>query len=579
MPIRTIGVISRTYRHINRYREIIAVLVKYGFGEILAKLELPKYLNFGKGKSKRFILGKTAAEIATASRWARVRMALEELGPTFVKFGQIMSTRPDMVPRELITELEKLQDKVPSFPTEDARRIIEEELGSSISSLFSDFSDSPIASASIAQVHKAVLHDGKEVAIKVQRPGIDRIIETDLEIMLHLATLIENHFEKELGIWDPVSIVNEFARVIRKELDFRIEAAHIERFATNFQTDTIIHVPHVYREYSSDRVLTMEFIGGLKVSEITKAVSGEEAKVRNYGIDPKVVAARGADLVLKQIFEHGFFHADPHPGNIKVLRDNIICFLDYGMMGSLSARHREALADILIAIIEKDATKITRTILKISGYRYMQIGDSEKLESDIAELIELYAYRPLKEIEIGNLLHLIASVVAEYRLKVPPDFYLLAKALVTIEGVGKELDPEFNAIEHAEPFAKKLIWARMSPRRLIKDLYLSALEARLLLRDLPTEARDILARIQQGEIKIKFEHEGLNPMLETIDRTSNRMVFAIVLASLVIGSSLIVLSGVPPKWHEIPIIGIVGFLAAGIIAFGLLFSILRHGRM
>ena len=579
MPIRTIGVISRTYRHINRYREIIAILAKYGFGEILAKLELPKYLNFGKGKSKRFILGKTAAEIATASRWARVRMALEELGPTFVKFGQIMSTRPDMVPRELIAELEKLQDKVPPFPTEDARRIIEEELGSSISSLFSDFSDSPIASASIAQVHKAVLHDGKEVAIKVQRPGIDRIIETDLEIMLHLATLIENHFEKELGIWDPVSIVNEFARVIRKELDFRIEAAHIERFATNFQTDTIIHVPHVYREYSSDRVLTMEFIGGLKVSEITKAVSGEEAKVRNYGIDPKVVAARGADLVLKQIFEHGFFHADPHPGNIKVLRDNIICFLDYGMMGSLSARHREALADILIAIIEKDATKITRTILKISGYRYMQIGDSEKLESDIAELIELYAYRPLKEIEIGNLLHLIASVVAEYRLKVPPDFYLLAKALVTIEGVGKELDPEFNAMEHAEPFAKKLIWARMSPRRLIKDLYLSALEARLLLRDLPTEARDILARIQQGEIKIKFEHEGLNPMLETIDRASNRTVFAIVLASLVIGSSLIVLSGVPPKWHEIPIIGIVGFLAAGIIAFGLLFSILRHGRM
>jgi len=182
MPIRTIGVISRTYRHINRYREIIAILVKYGFGEILAKLELPKYLNFGKGKSKRFILGKTTAEIATASRWTRMRMALEELGPTFVKFGQIMSTRPDMVPRELITELEKLQDKVPPFPAEDARRIIEEELGSSIGSLFSDFSDSPIASASIAQVHKAVLHEGEEVAIKVKRPGIDRIIETDLSL-------------------------------------------------------------------------------------------------------------------------------------------------------------------------------------------------------------------------------------------------------------------------------------------------------------------------------------------------------------------------------------------------------------
>jgi len=577
MPIRTIGMLSRTYRHINRYREIIAILVKYGFGEIFAKLGLPKHLYFGKGKS--FILGKTAAGIATVSRWARVRMALEELGPTFVKFGQIMSTRPDMVPQELITELEKLQDKVPPFPTEDVRRIIEEELGSSIDRLFRDFSDSPIASASIAQVHKAVLPEGEEVAIKIQRPGIDRIIDTDLEIMFHLATLIASHFEKELGIWDPVGIVNEFARVIRKELGFRIEAAHMERFATNFQADKTIHVPRVYREYSTDKVLTMEFIGGLKVSEIGKAGLGAEAQVRNYRIDPKVVSARGADLVLKQIFEHGFFHADPHPGNIKVLKDNVICFLDYGMMGSLSARHREALADILIAIIEKDATKITRTILKISGNWYMQIGDSEKLESDIAELIELYAYRPLKELEIGDLLHRIASVVAEYRLKVPPDFYLLAKALVTIEGVGKGLDPEFNAVEHAEPFARKLIWARMSPRRLIEDFYHSALEARLLLRDLPVETRDILERVRQGEIRIKFEHEGLDPMLKTIAQASNRAVFAIVLASLVIGSSLIVLSGVPPKWHEIPIIGIIGFLGAGIIAFGLLFSILRHGRM
>ena len=273
-----------------------------------------------------------------------------------------MSTRPDMVPQELIIELEKLQDKVHPFSTEDARRIIEEELGSSIDSLFRNFTDSPVASASIAQVHKAVLPGGEEVAIKVQRPGIDRIIEVDLEIMLHLATLVEKHFKEELGILDPVGIVDEFARVIRKEQDFRIEAAHIERFATNFRADTTIHVPHAYREYSSDKVLTMEFIGGFKVSEITKA----KVQAQNYGIDPKVVAARGANLVLKQIFEHGFFHADPHPGNIKVLKDNVICFLDYGMMGSLSARHREDLADILIAIINKDETKITRTILKLN---------------------------------------------------------------------------------------------------------------------------------------------------------------------------------------------------------------------
>ena len=570
MPIRKIGVISRTYRHINRYREIIAILVKYGFGDVLAKLELQKHLEFGKG----FALGKAAAEMAAISRWQRVRMALEELGPTFVKFGQIMSTRPDMIPQELITELEKLQDKVPPFLTEDAKRIIEEELGSSVDSIFRDFTDSPLAAASIAQVHKAVLPDGEEVAIKVQRPDIARIIEVDLEIMLHVATLIERHL-KELETVHPVEIVEEFARVIRKEQDFRIEAAHIERFASNFQADMTIHVPHIYREFSSSKVLTMEFIGGIKVSDITKA----DVQVQDAGIDPKVVASRGATLILKQIFEHGFFHADPHPGNIRVLKDNVICFLDYGMMGSLSARHREDLADILIGIITKDESKITKTILKLSASGYGQIVDSEKLESDIAELIEVYAYCTLEELEIGSLLHRIAKVVAGHRLKVPRDFYLLAKALVTIEGVGRELDPEFNAVKHAKPFAEKLILERMSPLRLIEDFYRSATEASLLIRDLPSEAREILTLIKQGEAKIKFEHKGLDPMLKTLNLITNRMVFAIVLASLVIGSALIVLSGVPPKWHEIPVIGIIGFLGAVIMAFWLLFSILRHGKM
>jgi ubiquinone biosynthesis protein len=300
-------------------------------------------------------------------------------------------------------------------------------------------------------------------------------------------------------------------------------------------------------------------------------------QVREHGIDPKVVASRGLDLILKQIFEHGFFHADPHPGNIRVLDGNVICFLDYGMMGRLSARHREDLADIFIGIISRDEHKITKTILKLTGRSHVR--DVEELESDIAELIEVYAYGSLKELEIGSVITHMGDVIIEHHLEGPRDFYLLAKALVTIEGVGKELDPEFNAVKHAEPFAKKLIMERMSPRKLIEDFYLSALETRLLLRDLPSEARDLLARVRQGEIKIKFEHKGLDPMLKTLDQTNNRMVFAIVLASLVIGSALIVLSGVPPKWHEIPVIGIIGFLGAGMMAFWLLFSILRHGRM
>ncbi|MEA2032724.1 MAG: AarF/ABC1/UbiB kinase family protein [Euryarchaeota archaeon] len=566
MAIRKIGVISRTYRHINRYREIIAILVKYGFGVVLAKLELQKHLDFGKG----FVLGKSAAEIADVSHWARVRMALEELGPTFVKFGQMMSTRPDMIPHELITELEKLQEEVPPFSTEDAKRIIAEELNSSVDRIFMDFSGSSIAAASIAQVHKAVLPDGEEVAVKIQRPDIDKIIEVDLEIMLHLATLAEKYL-KEAEAIDIVKLVEEFARVIRKELNFRIEAAYIERFANNFQDDTTIHVPKVYKGFSSGKVLTMEFIGGYKVTDITKT------EVREHGIDPKVVASRGLDLLLKQIFEHGFFHADPHPGNIRVLDGNVICFLDYGMMGKLSARHREDLADIFIGIISRDEHKITKTILKLTGRSHVR--DVEELESDIAELIEVYAYGSLKELEIGGVITHMGDVIIEHHLEGPRDFYLLTKALVTIEGVGRELDPEFNAVKHAEPFAEKLIMERMSPQKLIEDFYLSALETRLLLRDLPSEARDILTLLKQGEAKIKFEHKGLDPMLKTLDQITNRTVFAIVLASLVIGSALIVLSGVPPKWHEIPVIGIIGFLGAGIMGFWLLFSILRHGKM
>lgn len=559
IQIGKIGGISRTYRHINRYREIVAILVKYGFGDALEKLVLQKHLDFGRN----FILGKAAVETARLSHSERMRMAVEELGPTFVKFGQMLSTRPDLAPPDLIRELEKLQESVPSFSTENARQIIEEELGSPIDVLFTDFMDSPLASASIAQVHKAVLPEGDTVAIKVQRPDIDKIIEVDLEIMLHLATLVERHF-KEADVFDPVGTVKEFARVIRKELDFRLEAANIEHFLINFQSDRTIHVPHVYRELSSSKVLTMEFIGGYKVSEITR-------------INPKVVASRGSDLVLKQIFIDGFFHADPHPGNIRILENNVICFLDYGMMGVLSKEHREHLADILVGIITKDASRITKTLLKLS--KYNKVEDTESLESDIVELIEIYSACPLKELEIGNLLQRIGSMVTEYHLKLPRDFYLLAKALVTIEGVGRKLDPDFNAVEHANPFAKKLIRERMSPRRLIEDLVNSALDARLLMHDLPFEAREILRLMKRGEAKIRFEHEGLDPMLKTLDQIANRMVFAVVLASLVIGSALIVLSGIPPKWHEIPVIGIAGFLTAGMIGFWLLFSIIRHGKM
>jgi ubiquinone biosynthesis protein len=561
---RKIRSLGRTYHYINRYREIVTVLVKHGFGELITGANIEKYVDFGR----KLFPGKREGQVISLSRWERVRMALEELGPTFIKLGQIMSNRPDLVPQNLIIELRKLQSAVPPFPEAEAKKLIEKEIGRPIGELFSDYTITPIASASIAQVHRAVLKNGKEVAVKVQRPGIEQIIKSDIEIMFHLAALMEKYVE-EMSLLNPVAVVAEFERSIKRELDFSIEAAAIERFGRNFQTNPTIYVPTVYRDYSTSKVLTMEFIDGIKASNVETLLAA--------GLDPKLLASRGADLVLKQIFEHGFFHADPHPGNLIALPGNLICFLDYGMMGGISMRDRAQLSSLLIGVVSQDATRIARTLLQISGSLHLK--DAVKLEYEIHSLLEQYSYQPVKTVNIGGVLSQLISLIINYRLTAPPSFYLLTKAIITIEGVGRMLDPDFDMIGHAKPFTRNLLKERMNPLKLLKDLYLSAIDLGTLLRDLPSDIREILTQIEEGKIRLAFEHKGLESMLETLNQISNRIAFAIVLAALVMSSALVVLAGIPPRWHGIPVIGIVGFLGAGIMGFWLLISIIRHGKM
>jgi ubiquinone biosynthesis protein len=540
------------------------VLVKHGFGDLISHINLQRHIDLGK----RLLRRKPDVKIGTYSRWERIRLALEELGPTFVKAGQIMSNRPDLLPQALIVELEKLQDLVPPFPTAEARRFIEEELGAAIPSIFKEFTDIPIASASIAQVHKAVLLNGEHVVIKVQRPGLKKVIETDVEIMLHLATLMEEHLHG-MDIINPVGIIKEFERTIKKEINFTTEAMHISRFSRNFKSDPTIYVPKVYRDLTTTKILTMEFIDGTKVSNV-------EALIEE-GNDPEIIASRGTDLVLKQIFEHGFFHADPHAGNIMVLDNNIICFLDFGMMGSLLPKHRECLGNIVVGIVNRDVKRIIRATSQLSGSRHVENAD--RLEYELTDLIDEYYNLPLKNINVGELLTRWLELVITHKVKYPPDMYLLIKALITIEGVGEGIDPTFDMMSRVEPFARKLLKDRLSARRMAKDLYLSASEFALLARDLPSEMREIIEQIKLGEARIEFEHKGLEPMLSKGDQVSNRIAFSIVLAALIVGSALIVMSKTPPMWRGIPLVGIIGFAGAGIMGFWLLISILRHGRM
>ena len=562
--IKKIGVINKIYRHANRYFEIIEVIASHGFAEIVSNSKLTSYINFGK----RIVLRKKVIDVEKYTVHERIRMILEKLGPTFIKFGQVMSNRSDLIPQELIHELEKLQDSVAPFSDEEAKQLIEQELKDPIEKLFAEFQMTPLAAASISQVHKAVLFDESEVIVKVQRPNIINKIEIDLEIMLHIAMMAEKHIP-DMKAFSLVSIVEEFDKAIRQELDFTVEAAHIERFGSDFQKDRNIYVPKCYQELSTKTVLTMEFIDGIKISDI------EELK--NKGRSLVAIANNGVDAILKQIFEHGFFHADPHPGNIFILEDNIIAFIDFGMMGILSKQTQESFASIIIGIVNKDIQKVTRSLLKLSP-NSSEI-DISKLEIQVEELIDKHFYQSLQNLDMVTVLNDMLALFIENKLKMPSNFYLLTRAIVLAQAFGTKLDPDFNISEHIKRYTKKLFRERFNPKTIAKEVYSFGNDFWDLLLNFPSEIQDIIIKVKQGKLKIDIEHKGFDNMMTTHERISNKIAFSVVLASIVIGSSLIILSGIPPLFYDIPVIGLLGFLGAVFLGFWLLISIMKHGKM
>lgn len=564
LSIRKIGVVGRTYRNLNRYRQILAVLFKYGFGDLIELLKIEQYIEVGL----QLISKNRRSRIEKLSRAERVRMAFEELGPTYIKLGQVLSTRPDLVPVDFSNELSKLQDNVPSFAFSAAKRIIETEFGSPLEELFDFFDEAPFASASIGQVHKAGLKDGETVAVKVQRPSIKKIIEVDLEIMLHLAMLVERNII-EIALYRPVKIIEEFARTLEKEIDYTIEATSMERFARHFLNDPTIYIPKVFRDMTTEHVLTMELVDGIKVSEIDRL---DEA-----GLDRKTITVRGANFYLKQVFDFGFFHADPHPGNIFILPDNVICLLDFGMTGSVDRQTRENFVDFIDSVAHRHEAKATQVLLKLTSWD--DEPDIRQLERDVTDFMGQHLYKPLKNIEVGKLLSHLLNLISRHRLMIAPDIFLMMKTMATIEGVALILDPDFDMIAQTAPFIRRIKLSRFHPERIADDLIQLVSEMLQFVEKFPKDMLEIARLIRQQKLSIKMEHKGFDAMLATHDRISNRISFSIIIAALIIGSALIVISEIPPLFYGISLIGIVLFSTAAIMGIWLLVAILRKGRL
>lgn len=551
-------------QHLPRYREIVSVLWKHGFGDMLKLVVLQKFLGMEEKPS--------VAAVGEQPLAVRIRLALEELGPTFIKFGQVLSSRRDLLPDDIYWELCKLQDGVPPFEGEKARALVESELGKPIADLFASFSITPVGGASIAQVHPAMLLDGTKVAVKVQRPDITKVIELDLAILHDFARFADKHVPDLSGI-NPVGVVEEFSATLLKELDFTHEADNAERFYKQFDGNKAIHVPRICRELSNPRVLTMEFVSGLSIKD--------PEVLRQAGIDPIALADRITHLIYEQVFDFGFFHGDPHPGNMYVLPDGAIALIDYGMMGSFTPAFRSSLAQLLAGLAKKDHPRVMGAILEISEERYT--AEPTKMLAEVEAFSDLHLSQSLKDINLGNVLNKLLELLRRNKLRMNGAFYLGIKAFTQVEAIGRTLNPDLNFIALGEPYARRLIEGKY------KFTHLFEIVARLLtsgvdfLEEFPADFRNVYQRIKAGKLNLPLEHNinaaGFEPMRKTLDSIANLLATAILAASVLICSSILILANMPPVIWGVSLFGFLGLIWGAIMGLRLAIHIWNHNGL
>lgn len=547
----------RAIRNVGRFAEIVSVLVRHGFGEVVDQLRLWRYIP----RFKRRTIQRASELRSEQSLAYRLRLALEDLGPTAIKFGQVMSTRPDLIPAEIIDELTLLQENVPPFPSEVAIGLVEAELGRSISELFAEFERTPHAAGSLGQVHRAKHHDGTLLAVKIRRPNIVREIERDLSLLKFLAASAAQTW---LSPFDPQGLVQHFSRTIRREVNFRREARSMQEFDRLFGKDATLYVPRVYDDLTTEAVVTMEFIEGCRPNEpdcLARVVA-----------TPGQLAVQGTHIFMRMAFEFGFFHGDPHPGNIRVLPDGSIALIDYGMVGMLSEDNREQLIDLFLAVARQDAARAERLVRKMG--RPSRTLDDTLLRSDVQDFIETYYGVSLERLNVGQMLNDFISILVTHGLRCPADLMLLMRAVVTLEGVGRSLDPKFNLASEIAPFVEKMVRRRYEPQRIMEKTVDDARAVMSALHDIPGQLGRTLSKLSTDDLRIQLEHRKLDDFVHEFDRSSNRIVVGLITSSLIVASALVLRSGDTGYW-----LAALSFLASCLFGAWVVWGIMRSGRL